>query len=91
MTDLFDRYRGFMEDVEKNMDCVIGSRSRGTEIRDSDAFRQFWHGVCSRPGMRSQWERRLAGDGFERERDAILKLVLRLTPERSKSDGREAA
>ena len=91
MTDLFDHYRGFMENVERSMDCIIGSRSRGAEIRDSDAFRKFWYGVCSRPGMRCQWERRLAGDGYGRERDAILKIVSRLVPERSKSDDREAA
>jgi hypothetical protein len=91
MTDLFNRYREFMENVEKSMDRVIGSRSRGNEIRDAEAFRQFWEGVCSQPAMRCQWERRLADRGFERERDALLKLALQLTAEDSPSNVREAA
>ena len=68
MTFLFNRYREFMEDTEENMDHVIGSRSRGNEVRDVEAFRQFWAGVCSRPAMRCQWDRRLADRGFEHEK-----------------------
>jgi hypothetical protein len=91
MTDLFDRYRVFLEETEKNMDRVVRSRSRGNEIRDRVAFQEFWQGVSVNPAIRDQWERRLADDGLEREREAIFKIVLKLALEQSRIDDREAA
>jgi hypothetical protein len=91
MADLFDHYRVFLEETEKNMDRIVRSRSRGNEIRDRVAFQEFWQGVSVNPAMRDQWERRLAEDGVQRERDAIFKIVLRLALGQSRMDDREAA
>jgi hypothetical protein len=91
MTEQFNRYREFVEQVEKNMDHVVGSHSRGNEIPSTEAFRQFWDRVHSRPAMLCQWERRTADHGFERERDAVLRLIRQLPTGHIQGDAQKAA
>jgi hypothetical protein len=91
MTDLFNRYREFIEATETSMDDILGSRSRGDEIDDAAAFQEFWDYVAGRPVMRSQWENRLAPQGFQREREALRMLIFPLTADHSQTNVRKAA